>query len=73
MNKDQSIALVTGIAKVVGTILAARGLTAASAIATTPDVIEAVAGVVMTAISFYASHKYNKATPDAPAATTKQP
>ncbi|MEI6194398.1 MAG: hypothetical protein WCS42_08710 [Verrucomicrobiota bacterium] len=61
MNKDQTIALVTGLAKVVGTILAARGLSAAAVIATTPDVIEAVAGVIMTALSFYASHKYNKA------------
>ncbi len=61
MNQDQVIALLTGIAKVVGTILAAKGLTNAATIVNAPAVIEATAGVVMTLISFYASHKYNAA------------
>ena len=74
MNKDQTIALLTGIAKVIGTILAARGLTAAASVVTSPAVIEAVAGVILTGASFYASHQYNATTPTAsvrPTALTK--
>ncbi len=62
MNKDQTIALVTGIAKVVGTALTVHGAASAAAVVTSPDVIEAVAGLVMTVASFVAAHKYN-ATP----------
>jgi len=70
MNKDQTIALLTGIAKVVGAILAAHGATQAATLVTSADLIEAVSGVVITLTSFYASHKYNS---DAPAAKEGSP
>jgi len=65
MNKDQTIALLTGIAKVLGTIMTLHGAASAAAVVNSPDVIEAVAGVVMTVASFVAAHKYN-ATPTTP-------
>ncbi len=61
MNKDQLVALLTGIAKVIGAALATHGLANAATLVTTPDVIESAAGVVMAIVSFYASHSYNAA------------
>lgn len=62
MNKDQTVALVTGIFKVIGTAVAMHGAQGAAAAAALndPATIEAVAGLVVTVASFYASHKYNK-------------
>ncbi len=69
MNKDQLITFLTGLAKVIGTALAVRGCTQAATIVTAGPVIEAVAGLVMTGISFYAGHHYNKT--DAPTVTVQ--
>ena len=75
MNKDQLIALLTGLAKVIGGILAARGLTNAATVINTPDMIQSVAGIIITLLSFYAGHKYNATDPNVamPATPSDQP
>jgi hypothetical protein len=65
MNQDQLDSLVRTILKMLSAILIAHGAQQMATIISTPDVIEAVIGVVTAGVSIYASH-----TSNAPASST---
>jgi hypothetical protein len=72
MNQDQIDSLVRTLCKIGGGILAAHGAQQMATVINTPDVVEAITGIITAAISIYASHTSN-ATPTSNTPVVSQP
>ena len=56
MTQDQIDSLTRSVCKLAGGILAAHGATSMAVAVNAPDTIEAISGIVMAAVSLWASH-----------------